>query len=117
MQITNGTLLQNPNQYFEISDDNDALFLLIELGLSAQFEQGVKESRTQLVIYDEHTTHWIAAVHLTGKTPPSENGYIVTCIPKSKCDRAGFSRFIQQSFGDSVAVEKMRPLSTKPNRN
>ncbi len=58
-------LEKKPGSFFEISNDRKAKVLLIELELMNLFKETAP--RTQIVACGKHPTHYIVALHLTGR--------------------------------------------------
>jgi hypothetical protein len=97
-------LLQNPDQPFALADE-EAKILLFELGVVDRFKKS-DELLTQAVIVNEHLTHRILALHFSGQPDPLENGFQVTCFPRSKVSADKFQDFVSEfRLGTAIYVE------------
>jgi hypothetical protein len=77
-----------PNQVREFLDDTDAKTLLIQFGLLDKLlefgrQPGLAEPRADTIHYTDHATHWIIGIRYRGYASADQNGYAVTCLPKS----------------------------------
>jgi hypothetical protein len=118
MKLTNSNLLKNPDEFFQTENDHEAKAFLVEVGLSAQIKTDITESRTQLITYGDHSTHFIAVEYFTGKTVKTDNGYLIYCLPKSQFSADDFAEFLQKAFSNMhFGIEVLRPLKTAPKLN
>jgi hypothetical protein len=85
-------LKRNPHEGLAVADD-EAKLLCFELGIVDRFKN-TDQFRTQVVVFGEHPTHHILALHFSGQPDPSENGFQVSCFPKSKVSPVGFQEII-----------------------
>lgn len=85
-------LERNPHEGLALVDD-EAKMLCFELGIVDRFKD-FHELRTQIVVFGEHPTHHILALRFSGQPDPSENGFQVSCLPKSKVSTAKFAEII-----------------------
>lgn len=103
-------LASNPDEPRCIADDVEAELFLDELGILGQLLEKVKCAPSHSapwavhLFFSDHPTHWIIANHLSGLRPPGDNGYIVSCIPKSRC-----------TLGQLFAMEVPNVLKIFPN--
>src|ERR1700722_8370897 len=78
-------LQKNSGEMFQISNDDEAKVLLMELGLIDRFSKIVKGvSSTNQFVTGICQTHYILGFLFTGKTVETDNGYLVYAVPRSK---------------------------------
>jgi hypothetical protein len=105
-------LEENPNEPIQIADDNECKQLLFELGIAGKFNANLKPTDTknsvtvQLIVYCDLPSHWILAQFFSGCDNPTDNGYIIGCIPKSQ-------RTYEQFMTGNLLLCKNLGLSTK----
>jgi hypothetical protein len=99
-------LKQHPNDPFAWADD-EAKLLCVELGIVNRFKD-FNELRTQVVEFGEHPTHHILALRFSGQPDPSENGFQVTCVPKSKVSPAEFQEMTAKYNLGSQVIHRER---------
>ncbi len=101
------TLAENPDNLFQVKDNVEAERLLSELGIIAQFAKpDHTHARIESVVYNEHSTHHILALRLSGCAEAADNGYLIYCIPKSQVTQPDFL---------VVARETLKEFGAKPN--
>ncbi|HZF01606.1 MAG TPA: hypothetical protein VE344_06880 [Methylomirabilota bacterium] len=112
-------LEQMPNQFFQFADDKEAKQLLFELGMIDKFtpKPNFKPSTTQILTESNHPTHFIAAMYFAGKTNPTDNGYLVFCLPKSQFSPEQAMAFVQKKMEGQghPAVFKFLPGDSSQN--
>lgn len=79
---------QNPYQDFQY-ENAEAKQLAIEIGVVSQFRTNPKGAKPgqqsqQLVVHQNHPTHWIAIILYLGAAEEKENGFVALCFPKSR---------------------------------
>lgn len=109
-------LSQEPNELFRINNDEDAKMFLLEMGLMGKFSN-TATSRTQILTYGEHPTHWIVAMFFTGKTVPTDNGHLIYCLPKRDYSTSQFQIFVSSIAAGHDYVEYIKPLSPQSEDN
>jgi hypothetical protein len=113
MKIANKDLLDNPGRLFEIDNDDDARCFLLEVGLLGRFVYDNSPSRTRLVTYDEHQTHFVVVLYFTGMASKSDNGYLIYCLPKSRLTPELANAFIENIAIAHDCQRTMRPLKSR----
>ena len=112
-------LEQMPNQLFQFDDDDEAKRLLFELRMIDKFtpRPNIKPSTTQVLTEANHPTHFIFAMYFAGKTNPTDNGYLVFCLPKSQFSPEQAMAFMQQKMAGqgSPSVFKFIPADSSQN--
>jgi hypothetical protein len=114
-------LKKDPDQAVEIQDDKQASTFLRQIGIAGAFTDGhtlADVPTVQICGFDGIGSHFILAFLFSGCTPTKENGYLVTCAPRS-----GFEPGL--STADFVASSSREPklkglriiVRTPPNLN
>jgi hypothetical protein len=113
-------IINKPDKLFEFSDDERAVYLLLELGLidglSASHPPG---KTTAQVMTGDLPTHFVIAARSAGNLEAEGNGYWVLCAPKSQYSQAEIDNHVQaivarfQSQG--LTVETMLPVIAQPS--
>ena len=109
-------LLQNPNKLFQISDDDEAKMCLLEFGLMGKFS-AMTASRTQMITYGDHPTHFVVAMYFTGKTKNSDNGYLIYLLPKNTYPPDRAMEFVQKMAGMHDYAETVKLLADQSSDN
>ena len=110
-------LADTPNELRQIIDDADAQVLIVQFGLLDELRKlsartDVPKARMNVVFYENCPTHWVAAMYHMGHPVAAENGYAVTCFPKSGYSRTQFLDVFRASVGALpyfVEGRKMQP--------
>jgi hypothetical protein len=94
-------LEHNPDEEFDLQDEQ-AKILLFDLGIVDRLK--VKDYGRiimQAVVFNEHPTHHILALHHSGHSDSKENGYQALCFPKSKVSLEAFRQVAVRFIGSS----------------
>src|ERR1035441_5387221 len=117
-------LLKNkPNETFTFDNDNEAKMLLLELGLAGRLNIkppniSPEKPTRQAVLHTVHPTHFILAILYLGNSKKEDNGYLVYCLPKSKCSFAKFNTFADRILQpESGRVAGIQGFSPEPPDN
>lgn len=91
------SLIAHPSVYRKITDQAEARELLIECGLLEQMEKlsrppGHQSEWMTSIPWLKHRTHWLVAVVYSGFAKAEDNGYVIYCVPKSRCSVYEFKR-------------------------
>jgi hypothetical protein len=111
MKTLNDVLLSQPEMRFEIDNDEQAKQFLVEFGLTGQIKTDIVESRTQMLSSDKHKTHNFVVMYFSGKTVPTDNGYLIYCLPKAHFPKDKFVGFLRQMGALHEDVVTIRPLN------
>ena len=114
-------LQKDPDQVVEIQDDRQASTFMRQIGISGAFADPktlADKPTVQICGFDGVRSHFVLAFLFSGCTPAEENGYSVTCAPRS-----GFEPGL--STADFVAGASREPrlsglrimVRTPPNFN
>jgi len=76
---------QMSNLILKFTSESDSKTQLSELELLSRFS---KSSRSEVITFDEHPTHYILATHCSDKSKDEEGGYMIMCYPKSRYSAA-----------------------------
>lgn len=82
-------LAKDPDQAVEVANDKDAKMLLCQIGIAGAFsdERTLSDRPTvQICGFDGHRTHFIIALLFSGLPFKKDNGYLITCAPRSAFD-------------------------------
>lgn len=79
------TLAKNPDDAVAVQDDKRARACLYQLRISEVFsnDRKLSERPTVQICGIDHLTHFILVFLFSGCSAKKENGYVVTCAPKS----------------------------------
>ena len=113
-------IADTPNELRQILDDADAQALIMQFGLLEELRKlsartDLPKARTNVAFYYDCPTHWIAAIYHMGHPVATENGYAVTCFPKSGYSRTKFLDTFQASVGASPYFVESRALRPPNN--
>lgn len=100
-------LARHSDKSFDITDDNQAKTLLLEIGIINEFNrcrrpEGFVGEWVSVVGYPDHATHWIIGFHYSGRPNASENGYGALCLPKCLVTSEQVERQIREAYGQSI---------------
>jgi hypothetical protein len=119
-----------PDEVRSIIDDADAKLLLMQLGIIEKLLEhgkalkesnvaGFSKSHAATAYSPDHPTHWIMATYCSGFTNPTDNGFMVDCIPKSRCSFEQFRVLRRQHtaaiFPKGIETGEIGPV--KPSKN
>jgi hypothetical protein len=113
-------LTQNPSQFFEFDDDNEAKAILIELGVLGKLCQPPphgEPSTTQVIGYGDHPSHYVIGMRFRGKIKPEDNGFLVFCLPKSQFTPEMAMRFMQEKCRAQGVPAVISPYSPGSDDN
>lgn len=100
-----------PSVYRRITDQAEASQILQECGLLERLERVSRpanhtgEWMTSLP-WLKHPTHWLVAVVYSGFENAAQNGYVVYCVPKSRCSAYEFQRASAVNLDCLFSTEK-----------
>jgi hypothetical protein len=98
-------ITDTPDEVRRIADNTDAKLFLTQLGLLDKLlelavrPEGVSPSKPwgSRLYLSNHITHWIIADYYCGYANPADNGFLITCIPKSQCSPDEFRALQERS--------------------
>lgn len=120
--MTKEKILNSPDEFFQIADNNEAKALLFELGIIDKFakNQGGTGKATVQAITGDLRTHYVLAMFCEGNPLESDNGYVVFCIPRTQRSPAEMNEMMPLLFrifeGKGMALQnskQLRPFSSE----
>ena len=103
-------LSETPDEVRETFDDAEAETLLDQLGLLNELpdltgEPEPAEPRTDILCDINHPTHWILALRYRSYPAAADNGYVVRCLPKSRCTLEQFKAIIDRDSAGLTPID------------
>jgi len=114
-------LRNDPDQAVEINDDKQVFTFLSQIGIAGIFSEGHKLAdvpTVQICGFDGIESHFILAFLFSGCTPAKENGYLVTCAPRSSFEPGLSTTDFVAGASQETTLKGLRVIvRTAPNLN
>jgi hypothetical protein len=105
------------HERFTITNDDDARTFLVQQGVQTGFDTGhLAKPVTNVVVTYDNPSHWILCFIHDGHANPSQNGYVVDCIPKSRFSKEKFDAHVEDMKKKNTTGPPMRHVQ-KPSSN